>query len=69
MKNVNLYRLVDWVKERFPVDVQELKTLTNEPVPNHLKHWWFALGGDAGDPVLHSNCYGSFFVVSLCPHT
>lgn len=33
------------MKERIPVDPQELKTLTNEPVPNHLKHWWFALGG------------------------
>jgi quinol-cytochrome oxidoreductase complex cytochrome b subunit len=36
---------LDWVKKRIPVDVQELKTITNEPVPNHLKHWWFALGG------------------------
>jgi len=23
----------------------ELRELTNEPVPNHLKRWWFALGG------------------------
>jgi len=37
--------LFDWAKERVPVDAQGLKTLTNEPVPNHLKHWWFALGG------------------------
>ncbi len=41
----NIERLTGWVKERIPVDVQEFKTLTNEPVPNHLKHWWFALGG------------------------
>ena len=23
----------------------QLRELTNEPVPNHLKRWWFALGG------------------------
>ena len=40
-----LDQLVTWTKERIPVDIQELKGITNEPVPNHLKHWWFALGG------------------------
>ena len=40
-----LSSLLDWTKERIPVDVQEWKSFTNEPVPNHLKHWWFALGG------------------------
>ena len=37
--------MLAWVKERIPFDLEELKTLTNEPVPNHLKQWWFALGG------------------------
>ena len=37
--------LLKWTKERIPVDVQDLKSISNEPVPNHLKHWWFALGG------------------------
>jgi quinol-cytochrome oxidoreductase complex cytochrome b subunit len=37
--------LLKWAKERIPVDIQELKGISNEPVPNHLKHWWFALGG------------------------
>ena len=37
--------IVDWVKDRFPVNVQDLKSLTNEPVPNHLKNWWYCLGG------------------------
>lgn len=23
----------------------ELRELTNEPVPNHMKRWWFAIGG------------------------
>ena len=34
-----------WLSERVPVDGVQLRELTNEPVPNHLKRWWFALGG------------------------
>lgn len=34
-----------WVGERLPVDVEQLREMTNEPVPYHLKRWWFALGG------------------------
>ena len=35
----------DWFQERLPISGEELRELTNEPVPNHLKHWWFAIGG------------------------
>ncbi|MFN8545457.1 MAG: cytochrome bc complex cytochrome b subunit [Candidatus Binatia bacterium] len=38
-------RLGAWVQERLPISGDELRDLTNEPVPNHLKRWWFALGG------------------------
>lgn len=38
-------RLADWWHERVPVSGLQLRELTNEPVPNHLKKWWFALGG------------------------
>ena len=34
-----------WLQERLPVSSGQLSELTNEPVPHHLKHWWFALGG------------------------
>lgn len=34
-----------WLQERIPITGVELRELTNEPVPNHLKRWWFALGG------------------------
>ena len=34
-----------WLAERIPIDTVQLRELTNEPVPNHLKRWWFALGG------------------------
>jgi quinol-cytochrome oxidoreductase complex cytochrome b subunit len=35
----------NWFRERLPLDGDKLRELTNEPVPNHLKHWWFCLGG------------------------
>ena len=30
-----------WFRERIPVSGDHLRELTNEPVPNHLKRWWF----------------------------
>ena len=40
-----LSRVQNWFTERTPIDTAALRELTNEPVPNHLKRWWFALGG------------------------
>jgi quinol-cytochrome oxidoreductase complex cytochrome b subunit len=37
--------LRQWLHERVPISGVQLRELTNEPVPNHLKRWWFALGG------------------------
>ncbi len=37
--------LSGWLAERIPIRPGELRELTNEPVPNHLKRWWFCLGG------------------------
>ncbi len=34
-----------WVTERLPISPAQFRELTNEPVPNHMKRWWFALGG------------------------
>lgn len=34
-----------WIKDRLPISGVELVELTNEPVPNHLRRWWFCLGG------------------------
>ena len=34
-----------WFKERIPIEEGAFREMTNEPVPNHLKHWWFCLGG------------------------
>lgn len=38
-------QVASWFRERVPIDADVLKELTNEPVPNHLKRWWFCLGG------------------------
>lgn len=38
-------RLAAWFGDRLPVSGEDLRELTNEPVPYHLKRWWFALGG------------------------
>lgn len=35
----------DWLGVRIPVSGSQLLEVTNEPVPNHLKRWWFCLGG------------------------
>lgn len=37
--------VTSWIRERVPLDGDQLRELTNEPVPNHLKRWWFCLGG------------------------
>jgi quinol-cytochrome oxidoreductase complex cytochrome b subunit len=37
--------LARWLGERLPIDGEKIRTMTNEPVPNHMKRWWFALGG------------------------
>jgi quinol-cytochrome oxidoreductase complex cytochrome b subunit len=36
-----------WFGERIPVSGEQLREFTNEPVPGHLKRWWFCLGGTA----------------------
>ncbi|VAX36523.1 hypothetical protein MNBD_PLANCTO02-2331 [hydrothermal vent metagenome] len=35
----------NWFQERLPITGEQLRELTNEPVPNHLRRWWFCLGG------------------------
>ena len=34
-----------WLARRILLSGNDLRELTNEPVPRHLKRWWFALGG------------------------
>ncbi len=37
--------LAGWWTQRVPLRSETLRELTNEPVPNHLKAWWWCLGG------------------------
>lgn len=37
--------ITKWFGERLPISRAQIAELTNEPVPNHLKRWWFCLGG------------------------
>jgi ubiquinol-cytochrome c reductase cytochrome b subunit/cytochrome b6 len=34
-----------WIKSRFPVDRDSILLRLQEPVPTHLKRWWWCLGG------------------------
>lgn len=37
-----------WFSDAVPLNTETLKDFGSEPVPNHLKKWWFALGGTPG---------------------
>ncbi len=37
-----------WLRERLPVSLEALRAAGNEPLPGHLRLWWYALGGTAG---------------------
>jgi quinol-cytochrome oxidoreductase complex cytochrome b subunit len=34
-----------FVRERVPVDVEIFEELSKEPIPNHMRSWWYCLGG------------------------
>lgn len=41
-------RIPGWLRflrERVPVNVEVFEELSKEPVPNHMKNWWYCLGG------------------------
>src|SRR3990172_5812737 len=35
----------EWFAESFPFDLNLLREISSEPIPNHLKRWWYAIGG------------------------
>ena len=42
---MSVIKVKEWVTERFPLNEEVLKELGSEPVPEHIKHWWWCLGG------------------------
>jgi quinol-cytochrome oxidoreductase complex cytochrome b subunit len=41
----SLNKLIGWIKTSAPIPGEFLEQVSSEPVPHHLKRWWFALGG------------------------
>ncbi len=37
--------LAEWLQVQFPVNWDSFNASLNEPVPNHLKKWWWCIGG------------------------
>ena len=35
----------EWFTNRIPLDSDVFQKFSNEPVPEHIKHWWWCLGG------------------------
>jgi hypothetical protein len=46
-----------WLSDRLPISGMQLKEWSNEPVPNHLKRWWFCLGDTPAYLFVGSNHY------------
>jgi len=41
-------RMPGWMRflrERIPVNVEIFEELSKEPIPNHMRNWWYCLGG------------------------
>ncbi|MDO8643749.1 MAG: cytochrome b N-terminal domain-containing protein, partial [bacterium] len=38
-------KIKEWLSVSAPVPADLFEKVSSEPVPNHLKRWWFALGG------------------------
>lgn len=34
-----------FIRERVPVNIEIFEELSKEPIPNHMKNWWYCLGG------------------------
>src|SRR5215510_1454516 len=58
-----------WFKERIPLQGEVLRELTNEPVPYHLKRWWFCLGGTPAYLFLVQIVTGILLAIDYQPST
>ena len=34
-----------WLQSRLPVDQEALRAIGSEPIPGHLRRWWWCIGG------------------------
>ncbi|MCH7940268.1 MAG: cytochrome b N-terminal domain-containing protein [Candidatus Marinimicrobia bacterium] len=58
----------EWAVESFPFDLNILKELSSEPIPNHLKRWWFAIGGTPMYLFMIQAITGIFLTFYYVPH-
>ena len=58
-----------WFQERIPITGEQIRDFTNEPVPNHMKHWWFCLGGTPAFLFLLQIVTGLLLCVYYSPST
>jgi ubiquinol-cytochrome c reductase cytochrome b subunit/cytochrome b6 len=42
---MSLARVRGFLAESLPIDWDQLRALSAEPIPNHLRYWWWCLGG------------------------
>ena len=47
----------NWFSESFPVDSEALIKISSEPIPNHLKRWWWGLGGSFKSKIRRRACF------------
>lgn len=52
--------LTGFFRERFPLKIEVFEQLAKEPIPNHMKRWWYALGGT---PLI---CFAVLLATGIC---
>lgn len=55
-----LHRLGGFFQERFPLQVEVFEQLAKEPIPVHMKRWWYCLGGT---PLI---CFAILLATGIC---
>jgi quinol-cytochrome oxidoreductase complex cytochrome b subunit len=43
--NASVPAWLRFLRQRVPVNVEVFEELSKEPIPNHMKNWWYCLGG------------------------
>ncbi|MFQ5738822.1 MAG: cytochrome bc complex cytochrome b subunit [Acidobacteriota bacterium] len=57
----------EWLQKRIPIDVDTLRHFSSEPVPHHLRSWWWCLGGTAAFLFLVQVATGILLTLNYVP--
>ncbi len=44
-KSTSVPRWLRFLRERVPINIEVFEELSKEPIPHHMKNWWYCLGG------------------------